>query len=192
MWDKLRKTLYDGCDILEIGMAIIVGISILMAIVGILPGLAEYWFVRSDAHEFMEFLDAILNIVIGIEFLKMLCKPSTANIIEALIFLIARHMIIQTTTAVEDMISVISICTLFVFRRFMLATKPDKEQNVPNVFRAIKLSQSPEFRAALIRYEKEEAEKERVQQQIIEENELKGVLCETATNQKEQEKQGKK
>ena len=89
----------------------------------------------------------------------MLCKPSTGNIIEALIFLIARHMVIQTTTAMEDLISVISICLLFVFRRFMLATKPDKERNVPNFMQALKLSQSPEFRKALIRYEKEEMEK---------------------------------
>ena len=41
----------------------------------------------------------------------------------------------------------------------MLATKPDKEHNVPNFIHAVRLSQSPEFRKALIRYEKEEAEK---------------------------------
>lgn len=45
----------------------------------------------------LEFLDAVLGVVIGVEFLKMLCKPNTANIIEALIFVIARHMIVQTT-----------------------------------------------------------------------------------------------
>ena len=31
----------------------------------------------------LEFLDAVLGVVIGVEFLKMLCKPNTANIIEA-------------------------------------------------------------------------------------------------------------
>ena len=41
----------------------------------------------------------------------------------------------------------------------MLATTPDKERNVPNFMQALKLSQSPEFRKALIRYEKEEMEK---------------------------------
>ena len=60
----------------------------------------------------LEFLDAVLGVVIGVEFLKMLCKPNTANIIEALIFVIARQMIVQTTTAGEDLVSVISICTV--------------------------------------------------------------------------------
>ena len=159
MWDKLITKAFEGCEILEFIMAMIVGLAILMAIVGVFPGLLHFWGARGDTHAFMEFLDEVLSVVIGIEFLKMLCKPSTGNIIEALIFLIARHMVIQTTTAMEDLISVISICLLFVFRRFMLATKPDKERNVPNFMQALKLSQSPEFRKALIRYEKEEMEK---------------------------------
>lgn len=91
---------------------------------------------------FMEYLDAVFNVVIGIEFLKMLCKPSSANIIEVLIFLIARHMIVQTTTPLEDLLSVVSIGILFFFRRFMLMTKPDKDQNVPKLFGVIKSSQS--------------------------------------------------
>ena len=90
----------------------------------------------------MEYLDAAFNVVIGIEFLKMLCKPSSANIIEVLIFLIARHMIVQTTTPLEDLLSVVSIGILFFFRRFMLMTKPDKDQHVPKLFGVIKASQS--------------------------------------------------
>ena len=86
----------------------------------------------------------------------MLCKPNTANIIEALIFVIARHMIVQTTTAGEDLVSVISICMLFLFRRFMLATKPDREHHVPNIFKAIKIAQSPEFQEALKETEEHE------------------------------------
>ena len=114
MWDKLRKKAFEGCEILEFVMAMIVGLAILMAIVGVFPGLLHFWGERGDTHAFMEFLDEVLSVVIGIEFLKMLCKPSTGNIIEALIFLIARHMVIQTTTAVEDLISVVSICLLCI------------------------------------------------------------------------------
>ena len=156
MWDKLRKKAFEGCEILEFVMAMIVGLAILMAIVGVFPGLLHFWGERGDTHAFMEFLDEVLSVVIGIEFLKMLCKPNTENIIEALIFVIARHMIVQTTTAGEDLVSVISICMLFLFRRFMLATKPDKEHHVPNIFKAIKIAQSPEFQEALKETEEHE------------------------------------
>lgn len=44
--------------------------------------------------------------------------------------------------ALEDLLSVVSIGILFFFRRFMLMTKPDKDQNVPKLFGVIKASQS--------------------------------------------------
>ena len=159
VWDRVRKILYESCDILELVMALIVGVGIIIAIIGVVPELANLWSHRHNLSEFMEFLDTVLGVVIGIEFLKMLCKPNTANIIEALIFLIARHMIVQTTTATEDLISVISICVLFVFRRFMLATKPDKDHKVPDLLHALKVAQNPAFREALNETDKEQSEK---------------------------------
>ena len=138
MWDKARRILYRGGEILELLMAAAVVAGILVAMITLVPELARYWEHRTIAGAFMEYLDAVFNVVIGIEFLKMLCKPSSANIIEVLIFLIARHMIVQTTTPLE----VVSIGILFFFRRFMLMTKPDKDQHVPKLFGVIKASQS--------------------------------------------------
>lgn len=157
MWDKIRKILYKVCDVLEMFMAGAVGAGIVIAALTLWPELAAYWDHRMEAGAFLTYLDAVFNVVIGIEFMKMLCKPSSANIIEVLIFLIARHMIVTSTTPVEDLLSVLSIGVLFIFRRFMLMTKPDKHHHVPNIFGAIKTAQSPEFRDAVIRAEEETA-----------------------------------
>lgn len=157
IWDKLRKALYEVCDVMEVFMAVAVVVGIVIATIALYPGLMEFWEHREEAGAFLEFLDLVFGVVIGIEFMKMLCRPNTANIIEALIFLIARHMIIQTTTAEQDLLSVISIGILFVFRRFMLATRPDKGDHIPNFFRAIKIAQSPEFREAMILMQEEES-----------------------------------
>lgn len=155
MWDKVRKVLFNVCEWLEIFMAVAVLVGLVIATVALWPDLVHFWARRTEPGAFLEFLDAVLGVVIGIEFLKMLCKPSSANIIEALIFLIARHMIVQTTTPGEDLLAVISIGILFLFRRFMLATRPDRNNHVPNIFGAIKTAQSPEFREAVIRAEEE-------------------------------------
>ena len=146
MWDKVRKRIVDACDVMDMVMAAVVVIGIVIAVIGIFPQIGELWCHREETVAFLEFLDAVLGVVIGVEFLKMLCKPNTANIIEALIFVIAR----------QDLVSVISICMLFLFRRFMLATKPDKEHHVPNIFKAIKIAQSPEFQEALKETEEHE------------------------------------
>ena len=107
MWDKVRKRIVDACDVMDMVMAAVVVIGIVIAVIGIFPQIGELWCHREETVAFLEFLDAVLGVVIGVEFLKMLCKPNTANIIEALIFVIARHMIVQTTTAGEDLVSVI-------------------------------------------------------------------------------------
>lgn len=155
MWAKVRRMLSEVCDIFELVMAAAVLCGIIVAVVTLGPELQLYWENRMEAGAFLEYLDAVFNVVIGIEFMKMLCKPTSANIIEVLIFLIARHMIVTSTTPLEDLLSVISISILFVFRRFMLMTKPDRNKHVPNIFGAIKTAQSQEFREAVIKAEEE-------------------------------------
>ena len=126
--DKLRKRLYQVSEGLELIIALVAVIGVVIATVNLFPELLVYWQNRMDTEAFLIFLDAVFDVVIGVEFIKMLCKPSSQNIMEVLIFLIARHMIVQKTSALEDLLSVVSIGILFFFRRFMLATKPDKEQ----------------------------------------------------------------
>lgn len=160
MVDKIRRALYEVTEVMEVFMALVVVAGVVVATVALWPELQHYWLNRMENGAFLGFLDAVFNVVIGLEFIKMLCKPSSANIIEVLIFLISRHMILQTTTAVEDLLAVLSIGVLFLFRRFMLATKPDKNRHVPNIFGAIKTAQSKEFREAMIKAE-EESESEK-------------------------------
>ena len=156
MWDKVRKMLYELCDVFEFFMAAAVVLGIVIAAVTLWPELKLYWEHRMEIGAFLSYLDAVFNVVIGIVFVKMLCKPSSSNIMEVLIFLISRHMIVQTTSPAEDLLSVISIGILFLFRRFMLMTRPDENHRVPNIFGAIKRAQSEEFRRAVIRAEEEE------------------------------------
>ncbi len=136
--DKLRKRLYQVSEGLELIIALVAVVGVVIAAVNLFPELLVYWQNRTNGEAFLIFLDAVFDVVIGVEFIKMLCKPSSQNIMEVLIFLIARHMIVQKTSALEDLLSVVSIGILFFFRRFMLATKPDKEQHVPELLGAIR------------------------------------------------------
>lgn len=154
-WDKIRRKFADACDVLELCMAAAVVCGIIIAIITLWPELIYYWNHRMETDAFLHYLDAIFKVVIGIEFMKMLCKPSSTNIIEALIFLIARHMIVTSTTPLEDLTSIISISILFIFRRFMVMTRPNKRQRVPNILAAIRTAQSPEFREAVIKAQSE-------------------------------------
>lgn len=60
-----------------------------------------------------------LDIVIGIEFIKMLAKHSPGSALEVLLYAIARHMIVGHESAVENFISVASIALIFCVRKFL-------------------------------------------------------------------------
>lgn len=130
MWDKIRRWMYEIGETVELVMAGVVICAIFVGVIALVPEFAHYWTNRMQTGAFLEFVDAVLDIVIGIEFVKMLCKPNSKNIIEVLIFLISRHMIVRETTALEDLLAVISICILFFFRRFMDATKRERDTEI--------------------------------------------------------------
>ncbi len=71
-------------------------------------------------------------IVIGIEFLQMLCRPNSDNVMEVLIFLVARHMILGDTTPVDDFVSVISVGILCALRRYLHVTRKKEEAEQEN------------------------------------------------------------
>lgn len=74
-----------------------------------------------------QYLDRIFMIVIGIEFLQMLCRPSSDNVIEVIIFLAARHMIVSNTSPDQDFMSVISIVILCLVRQYLRRNGGEKK-----------------------------------------------------------------
>ena len=73
-------------------------------------------------------MDQIFMLVIGIEFLVMLCKPNSENVIEVLIFLVARHMIVGETTPYQDFVSVVSVALLCVVRRYLRINNEKRDE----------------------------------------------------------------
>ena len=108
---------------MELIVAFLVLVGIAFSICGLLKDFEIFRLMFKDIENFRVYLDQIFAIVIGIEFLQMLCRPNSDNIMEVLIFLVARHMIVSDTTPMEDFISVISIILLCVLRRYLHVTR---------------------------------------------------------------------
>lgn len=138
--DKLRKGLCNICDVMELVMALFVVIGIVIAAIAIIPAAEEFWNTRMDKGSLIKFLDNVFMVIIGIEFLKMLCKPDTVNIIEVLIFVSARHLIMQSPNAIDTLLFIIGICILFVFQRFMEENKNDEESILKKIKEKLKIN----------------------------------------------------
>lgn len=121
----LKKALHTVCHVFELLCALLLVVSIALSIVGLVrDGELYRGLVTGDGH-LLEFLERVLAIVIGIEFLEMLCTPSSENVIEILIFLVARHMIVRESTPLENLAAIVSIALLYVLRRWLAASKAD-------------------------------------------------------------------
>ncbi len=121
--EKFKKYMQTICEILELTAAVLVLIAILLSLFSIVKDITVFRHLLNDTAAFKVFLDNIFTIVIGIEFLAMLCRPNSDNVIEVLIFLVARHMIVGDTTPFEDFVSVISVALLCILRRYLKNTR---------------------------------------------------------------------
>ena len=120
---KFKKNIQKIGEILELIVAVLVLAGIILSVCSLVKDFAIIRTLLDDTASFRTYLDDIFVIVIGIEFLQMFCRPNSDNIMEVLIFLVARHMIVSTTTPYEDFVSVISIILLCVLRRHLHNTR---------------------------------------------------------------------
>ena len=115
MGEKLRRIIDKFCKGMEIVLAILVGIALLVTAVtyvlsalGLIPGVYS-------TEGFSMFLNDIFALVVGIEFIQMLLKPSAGNVIEVLVFLVTRHMILSLGTVLDILGCVFTILLLYAF-----------------------------------------------------------------------------
>ena len=118
-WFKrvFRDQIAEAAGILEVVLSAIVLIALLMSVIPLLklmPGLLT----DADSMEVHTFLKRALDIVIGIEFIKMLAKHSPGSVLEVLLYAIARHMIVGHEDAVQNLVSVGAIALIFIIRKF--------------------------------------------------------------------------
>ncbi len=69
------------------------------------------------------YLQNILTIVIGFEFVRMLINLTPANVLEVLIVAIARQIIISHDSPLVNISCVLCIAGLFAIRKFLISEK---------------------------------------------------------------------
>ena len=114
---ELRNFIIQSSTLLEISLSGLVLIGLLISIVPLIqwmPGL----FIDGNDVEIRTFLERALDIVIGIEFIKMLAKHSPGSSLEVLLYAIARHMVVGHESALENLLSVGAIALIFVVRKY--------------------------------------------------------------------------
>lgn len=114
---ELRNKIISAATLLEILLSGLVLIGLLLSMVPLLQWMPGLLFDGNDV-EVSIFLQRALDIVIGIEFIKMLAKHSPGSVLEVLLYAIARHMIVGHEDAVQNLVSVGAIALIFIIRKY--------------------------------------------------------------------------
>lgn len=76
-----------------------------------------------------QFLSAGLQLIIGVEFVKMIAKHTFGSTIEVLVFAIARKLVISHGGTFELLMGVIAIAILFAIRKYLKIHRPEAFNN---------------------------------------------------------------
>ena len=124
--ERVQSLLHEVAFYLELIAALLVVILIIFQIIGLGIDMFSDVGKLTDSEQFTHFLELALNIVVGIEFLKMLCRHNMDAVIEVLLFTLARHLIVNQRSMVEGLLCIVAIAILFLVRKYLFVPKIDK------------------------------------------------------------------
>ena len=111
-----------------IGVLLIISISI--SVIYLIFDLTSIIRFRNTIESFSNYLSASFSLIIGIEFIKMLSKHTPETVIEVLLFAIARHLIVEHGSSLENLIGIASIAALFAIRKYLFFNFDEVEKTI--------------------------------------------------------------
>ena len=125
---KLNEIIYTISRYTEIVLSAVMLLVIITLIIPMLYNFIRIPLLDISPEQFTEFLGNALTLLIGVEFVKMLAKHTAENLLEVLMFAIARQMVVEHLNMVETLIGVVAIAVIFAIRKYLLLKAPKKKK----------------------------------------------------------------
>ena len=117
---QIKSKFMGFVQILEIIIALMVIGAAIIAMIHLFYELLLYANDPKDPDGFSNFLEVSFNVIVGLEFLKMIIKQTPGSVVEVLLFAISRQMIVYHASALENFLGVLAIAVLFLVYRYLL------------------------------------------------------------------------
>lgn len=125
MRDYLQSKIYRLSYYLEMFISLILTLVILLLAGKLLVDVFDFGFLTGDADVFSYYLENALNLAVGVELIKMLCKHTPGTVVEVLMFAIARGIVVAHSSAWNTLIGVFCIVLLFATRKYLFIPHDD-------------------------------------------------------------------
>lgn len=127
---KLNEIIYTISRYSEIVLSAIMLLVIIALILPMLHDFLSVPLLDITPNQFTDFLGNVLTLLIGVEFVKMIAKHTAENLLEVLMFAIARQMVVEHLNMTETLIGVIAIGIIFAVRKYLLLKSPENKEKV--------------------------------------------------------------
>ena len=138
-----RELMHRLSSLLEMLVRLLMLSALAAALIGLVQDISPVKLLK-DPSVFSEYLSVAAMLVIGVEFVKMLCSHTLDSVIEIMLLAIARQMIVEHTTPLQNLIAVASIAVLYVVRKYLYIPKLDDVKHTPIFDKASRRSETEE------------------------------------------------
>ena len=120
-----NEVIYNVSRYTEIALSLVILVVIALSGFRLILEVAGTSVTAMDTEFFTSFLSQALSLVVGVEFVKMLCRHSAQTVVEVLMFATARQMVVEHMAPTQTLIGVIAIAVLFAIRKFLMTEDSD-------------------------------------------------------------------
>lgn len=127
-----NELIYNTARYTEIALSIVIIIVIALSGLRLILTTVGTSIMDMDTSFFTSFLSQALSLVVGVEFVKMLCRHSAQTVVEVLLFATARQMVVEHLDPVQTLIGIIGIAILFAVRKYLMTDSDDMTPHQKN------------------------------------------------------------
>ena len=125
MNSDLRDTISSAATAIEITLGLIILLACVVGSVGLVCT-TELNQMLLVPDYFQERLSDACLIIIGIELIKMITSYTIDSVVDVMLLAIARQMIVEHTSPLENLLAVLSVGVLFVIRKYLYISRLDR------------------------------------------------------------------
>lgn len=123
MKSKAVSTLLKTAWVLELVIAVF--ILIVTVVQMVLTGKESLTSLLAGQFNLDQFLAGAMNIIVGLEFMKMLILHTPRAVTDVLLFAIARQLVVSHSTPTDTLIGVSAVALIFVIKKFLHTDEDD-------------------------------------------------------------------
>ena len=125
MKHDLRSIVHRSTHALEAVIGFLLTIAVILAVIGVVVTSSPIELLHNP-EIISDYIHIAATVVLAIEFVNMLCTHTLDSVVEVVLMVVARQMIVNHGTPVENLICCVSIALLFVVRKFLFVSYLDK------------------------------------------------------------------